>query len=127
MNIYHVLDWFFVFLHLAVIVFNLFGWIWRNTRKWNLYLLLLTGFFWFAFGYFYGWGYCPLTEWHFHVLYKLGEYPPETSYISYCIKRFLGITIDPGITDVTVLACYLAALGCSTFYILRPLINPKGH
>ena len=33
---------FFIF-HNVLIAFNLFGWIWRPTRPWNLLTLALTG------------------------------------------------------------------------------------
>jgi len=45
----------------------------EKTRKANLILLLLTGLSWFGLGIFYGWGYCPLTDWHWKVLRELGE------------------------------------------------------
>ncbi|MCK5838377.1 MAG: DUF2784 family protein, partial [Bacteroidales bacterium] len=66
-------DTFFIIFHTALTLFNLFGWIWQKTRKLNLIILLLTGFSWFGLGIFYGIGYCPLTDWHYRVLRKMGE------------------------------------------------------
>jgi len=57
-----------------VILFNLFGWIFRPLRKANLIVLALTGASWFILGIFYGIGYCPLTDWHFKLLYKHGQH-----------------------------------------------------
>jgi len=71
---YRILDIFFVVFHTSVILFNLFGWIWRKTRKYNLILLVITGASWLILGLIVGTlGYCPLTDWHFDVLEKLGE------------------------------------------------------
>jgi len=116
---YVLLDWFFVLFHFAIIIFNLFGWIWKKSRRWNLYLLLITGFFWFGFGFFYGWGYCPVTDWHFQVLDKLGKSSSEYSYIAYIISRFFGLYIKASIIDAVTLICYLSALFISLFLNLR--------
>jgi len=116
---YILLDWFFVLFHFAIILFNLFGWIWKRSRRWNLYLLLVTGFFWFGFGFFYGWGYCPLTDWHFQVLDKLGKSSSEYSYIAYIISRFFGLYIKPSIVDAVTLISYLSALSISVFLDLK--------
>ena len=83
----HFLDWFFFIFHLALVLFNLLGWIWKTTRFWNLVVLLLTFLSWFGLGLFYGIGFCPLTEWHFQVLRELGRVGLPTSYISYLIYR----------------------------------------
>lgn len=80
---------FFVF-HVALIIFNLFGWIHRNTRKWNLLTLALTAFSWFVLGLFYGWGYCFLTDWHWDIREALGYSIDSSSYI-----RFLLLKLTP--------------------------------
>jgi hypothetical protein len=116
---YVLLDWFFILFHFAIILFNQFGWIWKKSRRWNLYLLLITGFFWFGFGFFYGWGYCPLTDWHFQVLGRLGKSPSEYSYITYIITRFFGLHLKASIVDAVTLICYLSALFISIFLNLR--------
>ena len=54
---------FFVF-HTAWIAFNCVGWIWRRTRPWQLATVSLTALSWFGLGVWYGWGYCPCTDWH---------------------------------------------------------------
>ena len=83
----HFLDWFFFIFHLALVLFNLLGWIWKRTRVWNLVVLLITFFSWFGLGLFYGIGFCPLTEWHWQVLRELGRTGLPASYISYLIYR----------------------------------------
>jgi hypothetical protein len=80
---------FFVF-HVCLILFNMFGWISRKTRKWNLITLALTAFSWIVLGYFYGWGYCFLTDWHWDVRESLGYSTDVSSYI-----RFLLLELTP--------------------------------
>lgn len=115
MFVYKFLNWFFIVFHFLVVLFNLFGWIWKATRRWNLYLLILTGIFWFGFGVFYGLGYCPLTDWHFNVLEKLGNNTNETSYIGYLINRFLKISVKASLVDSLTLISYLCALVVSIY------------
>ena len=87
-------DWFFVVFHSSLILFNLFGWIWRKTRKAHFITISLTLLSWGFLGIWYGWGYCPLTDWHWQVLEKLGKTDLPNSYISYLLDRVLGW--DPG-------------------------------
>jgi hypothetical protein len=65
--LYKVADSFFIIFHSVLICFNLFGWIPKALRKWNLFSLILTTFSWFILGIFYGFGYCFLTDWHWEV------------------------------------------------------------
>ena len=107
---YRFLDIFFVIFHTSLIFFNLFGWIWKKTRRANLYLLLLTGASWVGLGLFYGMGYCPLTDWHFGVLERLGENNLPNSYIKYLADRITGMNFNQDIVDSLTLYFYLAAL-----------------
>jgi hypothetical protein len=110
---YRLLDVFFMILHPAIIVFNLTGWIFHKTRRWNLVLLLLTGASWFILGIWKGIGYCPLTDWHFSVLIKLGEKDLQVSYIAYLMNRTLGWRFSDEVTDYLTVALFTLALCCS--------------
>lgn len=123
MSVYVVLDWFFMVLHTAIILFNLFGWIWKKTRKVNLILLLLTGSSWLILGIWKGVGYCPLTDWHFEVLQKLGEKNIPQSYIKYLVDRITGWNIPENLTDRLTVLLYLVALICSVIVNTRSKIK----
>ncbi len=125
--IYKVLDWVFVVFHTLLIFFNLFGWVWKPLRLWNLFTLLLTGLSWSLLGIVYGLGYCPLTDWHWEVLYKLGKYPETSSYVAYLLKRLLLIDITDNMANLTTLLFYLAALGVSVFLNLRDWRRKYSH
>jgi hypothetical protein len=117
------LDFFFTGFHTALIIFNLFGWIHPKIRKINLITLLLTGGSWFILGIFYGIGYCPLTDWHFRVLEKLGETNLPGSYITYLLARYTGHHFNEAWIDRITLICYIAALVISiTLNIIYPII-----
>jgi hypothetical protein len=132
--IYHILDIFFVIFHTSVILFNLSGWIWRKTRKYNLIVLVLTGGSWLFLGLIVGTlGYCPLTDWHFSVLNKLGISDLPSSYVKYLADRLTGLDIDSSLVDNVTLYSFLAAFGLSIYVNFRDFIagrkklNRKGR
>lgn len=119
MILYHVLDLFFLIFHLILTLFNLVGWIWRKTRKLNLFTLLITGFSWSVLGIFFGWGYCPLTDWHFRVLRHLGETALPDSYIRYLLMRLFRLDMPAQTVNTFTLLLFLLALGISLYLNLR--------
>jgi len=119
---YKILDIFFVVFHSFLILFNLFGWIWRRTRIWNLVTLLLTGASWVLLGWIVGVpGYCPLTDWHFSVLEKLGRTDLPNSYVKYLADRITGLDFNSGTVDKITLYSFLAAL------IISLVLNIRQH
>ncbi len=119
MSIYSFLDWFFIAFHSTIILFNLFGWFWKRTRKANLVLLLLTGGSWFILGIWKGIGYCPLTDWHFDVLKKLGVENLPYSYIKYFIDRIFGWDMTEKAAETFTAIFYFLALFCSSVVNIR--------
>lgn len=111
---YRILDIFFVIFHTSLILFNLFGWIWRKSRMANLITLVLTGGSWLILGLIVGMlGYCPLTDWHFNILYKLGKTDLPISYIKYLADRLTGLDFDQTLIDNATLYGFLIALAIS--------------
>lgn len=123
---YNILDIFFVVFHSFLILFNLFGWIWRRTRIWNLVTLLLTGASWVILGRIVGVpGYCPLTDWHFAVLERLGRTDLPNSYVKYLADRITGLDFNSGTVDEITLYSFLAALIISLILNIRQLVKSK--
>jgi hypothetical protein len=115
-----ILDIFFVVFHTCLTLFNLFGWIWRKTRLANLITLALTGASWLFLGLIVGMlGYCPLTDWHFNILYKLGKTDLPTSYIKYLIDRLTGLDVNQTLVDKATLYCFIVAMAVSIFLNIR--------
>jgi len=121
-----LLDIFFFIFHILIILFNLLGWIWQKTRKWNLAILLLTGFSWLILGIWYGLGYCPFTEWHWQVRQKLGYHDMPASYIKFLIKSLTGINLNARLVDIITLVFFLAALIISVFLNKRDWLRRRG-
>jgi hypothetical protein len=103
-------DIFFFVFHIALILFNLFGWLFRQTRKWNLVTLGSTAFSWFVLGIFSGFGYCFLTDWHWEIRHQLGYENPYNSYIQFLISTLLPISISDKMVDTITAASFFLAL-----------------
>ena len=122
---YVFLDYFFLIFHTILIFFNLFAWIWKPLRKANLITLLITGASWFLLGIFYGIGYCPLTDWHWEVLQKLGVHNLPDSYVKYLIDRLTGLDVNATLVEHATSICFFTALLFSLFVNFRKSLFRK--
>ncbi|WP_276134556.1 DUF2784 domain-containing protein [Polluticoccus soli] len=102
-------------VHLLVIGFNLLGWIWPKTRRAHLVCVLLTAGSWLVLGIWFGWGYCPITDWQWDVKTKLGETNLPNSFIKYYADKLTGKDFDAGFID-TVTAVSFAIAGLLSLY-----------
>jgi len=116
---YILLDKFFFVFHSSLIIFNLFGWIWKKTRLANLVVLLSTAFSWFILGIWYGYGFCPSTEWHWQVRVKLGLYDMPSSYIEFLIESLTGLDVSRKFVDIFALVFLILALLASILTNVR--------
>jgi hypothetical protein len=123
----HALNYFFFAFHTALIFFNLFAWIWKPLRLANLIVLVVTGLSWVVFAPWYGFGYCPCTDWHWRVLEALGETDLPRSYIKLLFDRMTGLDASPFWTDVVTLTSFLAALAISITLNVRDRLARPAH
>jgi hypothetical protein len=98
---------FFVF-HTAWIAFNCVGWIWRRTRPWQLLTVTLTAVSWMGLGLFYGWGYCPCTDWHWQIRARLGYVDPP-SYVQLLVTQLTGVDLGPQRSSALAVTTLVAA------------------
>lgn len=111
----------FTLAHLVLITFNLTGWIWKKTRKAHLIVLGLTTASWFVLGIWYGWGYCPLTDWHWEVKTKLGETNLPNSFVKYYADKISGSDLPVSLVDNVTLGCLLFAIAAALYVnFIRP-------
>ncbi len=116
---YAFLNIFFFVFHTCIILFNLFGWIWKKTRLANLILLSLTAFSWFLLGIWYGYGYCPSTDWHWQVRMKLGIYDMPSSYLEFLFETFTGLDVSRTLVDIFALIFLVVAFCASIVLNIR--------
>ena len=114
-----ILDIFFLIFHTILIIFILFGWMWSKVRRLNLFIILLTVASWTLLGIFFGFGYCPLTDWHFNVLEKLGYTGLPSSYIKYLADRITGSEFEQKLVDLVTLVGLAGSLFISLYINIR--------
>ena len=111
----HFLNIFFFVFHTSLILFNLFGWLFRKTRKLHFYSLLLMLFSWIILGFWKGFGYCFLTDWHYSIMRELGERDLPSSYISLLVQKLSGWLPDKLLVDLVTVSLTAVALACSVY------------
>lgn len=100
--------------HTAFTLFNIFGWALKKTRKIHFVTMTLTALSWLGLGYFFGWGYCFLTDWHWQIRVELGEPVPFVSYIQFLIFELTGYAPGAEITDLTTgIVAAVSYVACS--------------
>ncbi|MEZ0262468.1 MAG: DUF2784 family protein [Alphaproteobacteria bacterium] len=105
----------FDIVHLGVIFFNLFGWIWPATRLAHRWLVAATVVCWLGIGAWYGTiGYCPLTDWHWQVKNARGTGTPAYSYIDYLLQM-AGIHADPVYIDAGVAVVFISVVAVTVY------------
>jgi hypothetical protein len=102
-------------LHTALILFNVLGWAWARTRRWNLVTLLVTAFSWGVIGIWKGFGYCPLTDWHWRVREAMGIRKTTSNYIVLLVQTLSGwnppIQLVNAVVVVVLLSCVSLSIG----------------
>ena len=121
--LYKTADIFFSLLHAGLVLFNLTGWIFKATRRLHLIATGLTILSWFGLGIFYGWGFCPCTQWHWEIKSKLGISDLPYSYVKYYADRLTGISWNPNIVDGIVVGAGLLIFGLSCWLNWRDFRN----
>ncbi|MEX2232187.1 MAG: DUF2784 family protein [Cyclobacteriaceae bacterium] len=119
--LYKIVDKFFYIFHVALIIFNLFGWIPKSLRRWNLLTLLMTAFSWFVLGIFYGFGYCFFTDWHWQVREKLGYATDSNSYIHFLLTQLTPLSVREDVVDLFTGVLFFLALLISVYVNVRSM------
>jgi len=109
---------FFIF-HSALILFIIFGWIWKKARRIHRIVLVLTASSWFILGIWNGFGYCPFTDWHYQVRMKLGHYDMPESYIKFLIQSITGLDIPQKLVDIVAVSVLFFILGLSVLLYMK--------
>jgi hypothetical protein len=123
---YAFLNKFFFVFHSAIIVLILFGWAWKKTRLANLVVILLTAFSWFILGLWYGYGYCPSTDWHWRVRAKMGLRDLPSSYTKFLIDSLTGWDISQKAVDILTLILLTGALTASLLMNIKDWRKRRG-
>ena len=121
-----LLDILLTILHLLIIGFNLFGWIWKPLRRAHFICVLLTAGSWFLLGIWHGMGYCPVTDWQWDVKHQLGETHLPGSFIKYYADKVTGRNWDAGFIDAMTGVCFAVAALISVYLNIFSKNNKQG-
>ena len=108
-------------LHVVIILFNLSGWIFPATRKVHFISIVITSFCWFILGIWFGWGYCPLTEWQWRIKERLGETNLPASFITWFVNKITGMHFGDTFINLLTLILFISAMIVSVYFnFLKP-------
>ncbi|HEY3780956.1 MAG TPA: DUF2784 family protein [Fimbriimonadaceae bacterium] len=112
---------FFFIFHTVLIFFNVFGWLWKPTRKWNLATLLLTAVSWGIMGIWKGAGYCICTDWHWQIRRAMGIRDNADSYLVLLVQKISGWNPPISLVNNVALAVFVISLVGSVYTNVRDL------
>lgn len=124
---YTFLNNFFFVFHSAIIALILFGWASRKTRLTSLVVILLTAFSWFILGLWYGYGYCPSTDWHWQVRAKMGICDLPSSYTKFLIDSLTGWDVSQKAVDILTLILLTGAFAASLLTNIKAWRKRRDH
>jgi MFS superfamily sulfate permease-like transporter len=104
------LNIFFFTFHTVLVLFNVLGWMWKPTRRWNLVTLAATAFSWFVRGFWYGVGYCLCTDWHMQVRKALGYHDTAQTYIQLVTQSLTGTMPPTELTEKVTATVFVVSL-----------------
>lgn len=113
---YKFLDLFLLLLHSLIILFNLTGWIWPKTRPFHFYLVMITAFSWIVPGFWYGFGYCFLTDWHYDIKRELGESGMPNSFIEYLLEEIFSVDFNTALVEWSTGIVFLLIVFAAVYY-----------
>ena len=106
-------------LHIAIILINLFGWIVPRWRRFHLVVVGVTLFSWIVMGFFYGFGYCFLTDWHWEIKRQLGVTGLPNSFIAYLTNNVAGLDLSGTQVEYLTLGVFLPAIVISIYFNIK--------
>lgn len=115
----------FLAFHTGLIAFNVFGWIWPATRKWNLATQFATLGSWIGMGAVKGWGYCVCTDLHWSIRRQMGIHDDPPTYIGFLIQKVTGVLPGEGFVFWLTLIVFALSFGASLGLNLRDWARRK--
>ena len=121
-----LLDFLLTIIHLSIVFFNLFGWIPKKWRKAHFISVVLTASSWFILGIWFGFGYCPFTDWQWQVKERLGETNLPPNFVEYFAEKITKQDFSPELV-ANVIAFSFAAAALISIYVnfVLPFLRRK--
>ena len=114
---------FFHLVHLAIIFFFLFGWLLSQTVLAHFILSILILLSWYGLGFFFGFGYCLVTDIQWKTKKRMGQEPYTEYYIKYMLDKMTGLDLNPNTVNAITTYTFFIILLFSTALILNRRFN----
>lgn len=115
----------FDIFHAAVLFFVSFAWIFPKLRKVHLIIVSCVVLSWVGLGFWFGIGYCFLTDWHWAIKEHLGEKDIPSSFISYFLQNLFGIYWSDFVVNVLSTVILIFAIFMSVLLNVRSFKRQK--
>lgn len=96
----HVCNIFLFVFHAGLMLFNMVGWAWPQTRRLHFLCIAATLFSWVVMGTYYGFGYCLCTDWHFQIRRSLGLPVFGQTFLQLMSRVFIGIDMSRTVSNL---------------------------
>lgn len=110
-------------IHLALIFFFLFGWLWQKTLLAHFIVSVLILLSWCGLGIFYGFGYCLVTDIQWKIKKRMGEKPYTEYYIKYMVDKVTGLDSNPTKVNAVTEYTFFIILVLSTVLVINRQFN----
>jgi hypothetical protein len=121
------LNIFFFIFQTVLVLFNILGWMWRRTRRWNLITLGAIAFSWFVMGFWRGIGYCLCTDWHMQVRRQLGYHDTAQTYIQLMSQTLTGLTPPTQLTETVTAIVFAISVVASVGFNISDMRRTKSR
>jgi hypothetical protein len=111
-----LLDIFLYLLHVALMGFVMFGWLWSPLAIWHFSSLVVMGIVWIIIGAMGLWN-CPLTNFHWKIKEKRGQTGMPVSFVNYFLNQVTGKKLAHKFVQTLLLFIYFSALFLSGILI----------
>ena len=115
-----ILDIFLYFLHVMLIVFVMFGWVWQPLTIWHFSSLILMGVVWIVIGAMGLWN-CPLTNLHWKIKEKRGQSGMPVSFVNYFLNQVTGRKLTHKFVQTVLLIVYFSSMFLSGVMVFAKL------
>lgn len=116
-NALKLLNIIFHLIHLSIIFFFLFGWLFEKMRLPHFILSILILLSWFGLGAFFGFGYCLVTDIQWKIKRRLKQEPTTEFYVKYMIDKVTGLDTNPSVINGMTTYIYWGILIISTILL----------
>ena len=114
-----VADGILTVVHLAVIFGFVFLWIPKSTIRIHRWIVILTATSWLVLGYKYGFGYCFLTDLHWHVKRARGDTHLPGSFIKYAGDFITGKDLPARAVDAVAAGVFVFGVLAAVYRVVE--------